>query len=84
MTDEFTGVGYVAAATMKAQEKEGIVSRTLELKVLLPEPIGDEAKKAFRVTARDVVGLVGERIVVHGATEQVRLPLDDQGSRTPA
>ena len=78
MSDEFTGVGYVAAATMKAQEKEGVVTRTLELKVILPESLGDEPKRAFRETARDVIGLVGERIVIRGATEQVRLALGDR------
>lgn len=74
--DGFVAQGFVASATMKAkEEKGGAVVRTLEVRVLIPEPAQPDA---LTETAKDVAGLVGKRLVVRGETVQVSLPLDDR------
>lgn len=81
-TGEFTGVGYIKNANVKADDKDGVVTRAIEVKVIIPEPLDERGKVAFRATIRDVAEIVGERIVIRGETEQVKLPLD--GQRVPA
>ncbi len=77
-TGEFSGVGYLTDAHLKAKEDKGVVLRTLELKVIVPEPPDEKGKAAFRRTVQDVMGMVGDRGVFTGATEQMKLPMDDR------
>lgn len=77
----FTAVGYIKNSNVKAeQDKDGTVTRSIEAKVIIPEPLDENGKAMFRATIRDLAEVVGERIILSGQTEQLKLPLDGAGA----
>lgn len=78
-SDEFTVQGVVMDARMRAKfDKELGMVRSIVLKVEVPELRGDRGREALTSSMRDIAGMVGETLVIRGATVQARLPLDDR------
>lgn len=83
MTDQFTAQAVIVDAGIRAKfDKDLGTVRTIVLKVEIPEPRG--MKDALVATMRDIAGLVGEGIVLRGATVQVRLALDQEAPAAKA